>query len=220
MGLDKQKRRGSEAPCLAVSSLHLSQVLGWENVCSRGHVILPLKSEVLILFFFFFFPSDILPFASRLSRGGRAAAAHRTVGTAFASEPISHQMSPSAASASNSPADNVPCMLNIWMPTHSITWTARWLTTTSPAPDPKAMLTVTPTAGRHRRPRLGLRRGGEAFLSPSFLFLFFFLPPFFVLKKHLSSEDIIDFIHQRKYQLLYRFLHLLNLFCFLLCVIP
>lgn len=39
-------------------------------------------------------------------------------------------------------------------------------------------------------------------------------------KKHLSSEDVIDFSHRRKYQLLYRFLHLLNLFAFLLCVIP
>lgn len=36
-------------------------------------------------------------------------------------------MSPSAASASNSPADNVPCMLNIWTPTRSIMWTAQWL---------------------------------------------------------------------------------------------
>lgn len=168
MGLDKQKRRHSKALCSAASSFNLSEVLGWENVCSQGHVILPLKSEVLIFF--------LAIFASCLPRGGRAAAAHRTVGTAFASEPISHQMSPSAASASNSPADNVPCMLNIWMPTHSITRTARWVTMTSPAPDPKAMLTVTPTAGRHRPDTGGIslayRRVGGGFSLSCFLFLF------------------------------------------------
>lgn len=89
--------------CFTVWSL--SEVLGWENVCSRGHVTLPLKSEASI------FSSDILPPLSASCTV--AAAAQGTVGMAFTSEPISHQMSPSAASVSNSPADNVPRMLNI-----------------------------------------------------------------------------------------------------------
>ncbi|KAG8135188.1 hypothetical protein E2320_008225 [Naja naja] len=64
-----------------------------ELICSGGHIL------------------SSLFLASCCGFG--AAAAQSIVGTAFTSEPISHQMSSAAAKASNSRADNLPCMLNI-----------------------------------------------------------------------------------------------------------
>lgn len=97
--------------------LSISAALGWVvrafvgspglGRCLRwGHVEVPGKSEGIDRL------QRAAPPASRIPRGGGAAAAGGAVGTAPASEPISHQMSPSAASASDSPAHNVPGTLN------------------------------------------------------------------------------------------------------------